>query len=68
MNQEDRKEIARRRSKIVSTISDMIAEAKTLLLDAKQIGADAGIEVSFDALYQELGVDQNWYASDPSQC
>ncbi len=68
MNKEERKEIARRKQKIVSTIAEMVLEAKTLLLDAKQIGVDAGIEVSFDALYQELGVDQNWYASDPSLC
>ena len=64
----ERLETARRNQKIMTTISGMIAEAKALLLDAKQIGKDAGLEISFDQLFIELGVDQNWYSSDPDHC
>lgn len=66
--QADAQEVTRRQQVIATTIADMIDQAKTLLLDAKQIGEDNGQEVSFDQLISDIGGETPWYGSDESLC
>lgn len=65
-------EAARRQQSINKTVADLIEQAKQLLIDAKQVAKDNGMEYQIGDMVtdmvSEVSDGQYWYGSDQSLC
>ena len=65
-------EAARRQQSIHRTVSDLIDQAKQLLIDAKQVAKDNGLQYQIEGMVTEMinevSEGQYWYGSDQSLC
>lgn len=70
--QEQYQEELRRKQSIAATVSDLIAQAKQLLIDAKQVAEDNGMKYQIEdmvtTMINEVSDGQYWYGSDQSLC
>lgn len=70
--QEQYQEELRRKQSIAVTVSDLIAQAKQLLIDAKQVAEDNGMKYQIEdmvtTMINEVSDGQYWYGSDQSHC
>lgn len=62
----------RRKKSIAATVSDLIGQAKWLLIDAKQVAEDNGMKYEIDDMVidmiNEVSDNRYWYGSDQSHC
>jgi len=58
----------KRRQKLNATLAGLMAEAKSILQDAKQIAADHDMVFDLEGLVQEVTGQQMWHGSDASLC
>ncbi len=65
-------EQARRAQVINRTIAELVAQAKSCLVDAKQIAEDSGMQYMLEGIVtdmiNEVSDNQMWYGSDQSLC
>lgn len=65
-------EAARRQQAIHKTVADLLEQAKMILVDAKQIAKDNGMEYQIgdmvENMVSEVSDGQYWYGSDQSLC
>lgn len=64
MNQDELRAFAEQKQRIMAIIAEQIEQAKVILMDARQIANDAGIEFSIDTMIYEVNNGGSWYNSN----
>ncbi len=64
MDAEQLKEFARQKQVIMALIADQIEQAKQILMDAKRVATDAGLNFSIDSMVYEVNSGSQWYNSN----
>lgn len=64
MDNNELKEFAAQKQRILQIIADQVEQAKTILMDAKRIATDAGLEFSIDSMVYAVNSGENWYNSN----
>ena len=64
MDAEQLKEFARQKQVIMALIADQIEQAKQILMDAKRVATDAGLEFNIDTLITHVNYGGQWYNSN----